>query len=98
LSGQQFAALTGIKYQTFATWAQKRRRQRGAYAQVKVSAQATDKVRWLEAVVEAAQTSDGQSAASLVVQLPGGARLEMTTAKQAGLVVELLRALRQPLC
>ena len=69
LSGQQFAALTGIKYQTFATWAQKRRRQRGAYAQVKVSAQATDKVRGLEAVVEAAQTSDGQSAASLVVQL-----------------------------
>ena len=30
LSGQKFAALAGIKYSTFATWAQKRRRQRGA--------------------------------------------------------------------
>jgi DNA-binding transcriptional regulator YiaG len=28
LSGQRFAALAGIKYSTFATWAQKRRRQR----------------------------------------------------------------------
>ena len=27
LSGKKFAALAGIKYQTFATWAQKRRRQ-----------------------------------------------------------------------
>ena len=26
LTGQKFAALVGIKYQTFATWAQKRRR------------------------------------------------------------------------
>jgi hypothetical protein len=31
LTGQKFAALVGIKYQTFATWAQKRRRARGAY-------------------------------------------------------------------
>jgi DNA-binding transcriptional regulator YiaG len=30
MSGQKFAELVGIKYQTFATWAQKRRRQRGA--------------------------------------------------------------------
>jgi transposase len=30
LSGQKFAALVGIKYPTFATWAQKRRRQRGS--------------------------------------------------------------------
>ena len=29
LPGLKFAELAGIKYQTFATWAQKRRRQRG---------------------------------------------------------------------
>jgi len=28
LNGRKFAELAGIKYQTFATWAQKRRRQR----------------------------------------------------------------------
>ena len=32
LPGLKFAELAGIKYQTFATWAQKRRRQRGDYA------------------------------------------------------------------
>jgi len=31
LSGERFATLAGIKYSTFATWAQKRRRQRDAY-------------------------------------------------------------------
>jgi hypothetical protein len=71
LSGQQFAALTGIKYQTFATWAQKRRRTRGADARGKVPAPAPDPVRWLEAVVEPAPTPGGPSAASLVLQLPG---------------------------
>ena len=35
LTGQKFAALVGIKYQTFATWAQKRRRARGTYPLVK---------------------------------------------------------------
>ena len=34
LSGKKFAALAGIKYPTFATWAQKRRRQRGTYPAV----------------------------------------------------------------
>jgi hypothetical protein len=32
LPGQRFVELAGIKYQTFATWVQKRRRQRGDYA------------------------------------------------------------------
>ncbi|MGH7989146.1 MAG: hypothetical protein ACREDS_02985, partial [Limisphaerales bacterium] len=48
LTGQKFAELVGIKYQTFATWAQKRRRARGAYPAVKRPKQ----LRWLEAVVE----------------------------------------------
>jgi hypothetical protein len=30
LSGQKFAEVLGLKYPTFATWVQKRRRQRGA--------------------------------------------------------------------
>jgi hypothetical protein len=36
LPGLKFAELAGIKYQTFATWAQKRRRQSGAAAAGKV--------------------------------------------------------------
>jgi hypothetical protein len=40
LSGKQFAELTGLKYQTFATWLQKRRRQGQS------SSKPADMVRW----------------------------------------------------
>ena len=50
LPGLKFAELAGIKYQTFATWAQKRRRQRGDDAAGNVTA-AKKSVQWLEAVL-----------------------------------------------
>jgi hypothetical protein len=96
LSGQKFAALVGIKYPTFATWAQRRRRQRGAGSAAKVTATAADKMRWLEAVVEQAQNPGGQSQPVLVLQLPGGVRLEIADLKQVALVAALLRALEKP--
>ena len=92
LSGKKFAALAGIKYQTFATWAQKRRQQSGRTA----ARPTADPVRWLEAVVTTAQTS-GQADATVVrLSLPGGVRLELNDAKQVPLVATLLRALEKP--
>jgi len=88
LPGLKFAELAGVKYQTFATWAQKRRRQRGAYPGVKAPKQ----LRWLEAVVE--QNAGDKS--SLVLELAGGAKVQITDAKQAALAAVLLRALQQP--
>ncbi len=97
LCGQKFAALAGIKYQTFATWAQKRRRQRGAYAPAKVPAKATVGVRWLEAVVDQTQGSAVKADGSLLVlHLPGGARVEIGDLKQVEVAVALLRALHKP--
>jgi|SRR5580704_5099133 hypothetical protein len=90
LSGKKFAALAGIKYQTFASWLQKRR------GQGKSQAKPADTVRWLEAVVEKAQTSGVRSPVALVVELPGGARMEISDATQAGLAASLLRSLAQP--
>jgi hypothetical protein len=95
LSGQKFAELAGIKYQTFATWAQKRRRARGAYP-VKVPARRRDPVKWLEAVVEAAQPAGGKNPLVLVLELPGGAKAEISDARQVVLAAELLRALNSP--
>jgi hypothetical protein len=95
LCGQKFAALAGIKYQTFATWVQKRRRQRGAYPAAKVPAKTLDKVQWLEAVVEKARTG-GKGGLALVLELPGGARVEINDVKQVSLAVALLRALESP--
>jgi hypothetical protein len=37
LSGSKFAELAGIKYSTFATWGQKRRRARSTYAALKLT-------------------------------------------------------------
>jgi hypothetical protein len=96
VSGQKFAELAGIKYQTFATWIQKRRRQDGLPAAAKVLTP-TDKVRWLEAVVEQAQGSPGKAGGSfLVLHLPGGVRVEIGEAKQVELAAALVRALHQP--
>lgn len=57
LTGQKFAEMVGIKYQTFATWAQKRRRTRGAYSAVKRPAP----LRLLEAVVELDRDTEGKA-------------------------------------
>jgi hypothetical protein len=88
LTGQKFAALVGIKYQTFATWAQKRRRARNAYPAVKRPKQ----LRWLEAVVE--QNSGDKR--PLVLELPGGAKVQINNVKEAVLAAALLRALEKP--
>jgi hypothetical protein len=48
-------------------------------------------MRWLETVVEAAQNPCGKKLSVMVVQLPGGARVEVEDEKQAALVKALAR-------
>ena len=93
LSGPKFAALAGIKYPTFAAWAQKRRRARDR--RTTFPAQPKDPVLWLEAVVEAADP-ESQLLPSVGLQLPGGVRLELNDPKQVPLVAALVRALEKP--
>ena len=85
LSGKKFAALVGIKYPTLATWASKRRRERGLPPIVRRS----KAMRLLEAVVE---ESSGDKK-TLVLELPGGAKMEIKDAQQAALAGALLRTL-----
>jgi len=85
LGGPKFAALSGIKYQTFAAWVCQRRWRRGVSAAATVKP--ADRACWLEAVMEPAQNS-----AVMVLHLPGGVRVEQ---KQAALAVVLVRALAQ---
>ena len=93
LSGQKFAELAGIKYPTFATWAQKRRRGRGGGTEASAPVKAADPMHWLEAVVEQAVHSSGQTASAVVLALPGGAGLELNDINQVALAAALLRAL-----
>ena len=98
MSGLQFAEFVGIKYQTFATWAQQRRRRLKTAASSKppVQADAAKQVRWMEAVLEQAQSPTESNESALVVHLPGGARVEVGDLKQVALVAALVRALAQP--
>jgi hypothetical protein len=92
LSGPKFAALVGIKYQTFAAWSLRRRKLNGR----KAAAKPVEQVRWLEAVVDQKQTSIVSKTSPILLQLPGGARLELAHADQASLVAALLRLLEKP--
>jgi len=76
----QFAGQVGVKYSTFASWVQKRRRERGG----------RKGLPWVEVAVEAPRTP---ASAALSVHLPGGARVEIADGAQALLAAELLRAL-----
>jgi hypothetical protein len=91
LSAAKFAALAGLKYSTFAAWVHRRRL--SPAAEEKGSAKPTDPVQWLEAVVEQAQPPGPKNPAVLVLQLPGGARVEVADEKQAALAAVLLRSL-----
>jgi len=91
LSAAKFAQLSGLKYQTFAGWVQKRRQR-----QPKSPAKATDPAKWLEAVVEQAQLPVAHGGAALVLQLPGGVQAELADSKQVPLAAALLRALESP--
>ena len=96
LPGLKFAELAGIKYQTFATWAQKRRRQRGDYAAGKFTA-AKKSVQWLEAVMEPSPGAVVKAGTLfLALHLPGGARVEISDVKQVELAAALVRALQRP--
>lgn len=79
-SAAQFAALTGVKYPTFASRVQKRRRKKETSGRTEVP------LRWMEAV--AAAPADG-----LCVHLPCGARMEIAHGAQAQVSAASLRAL-----
>jgi transposase-like protein len=76
----QFAARLGVKYPTFASWVQQRRKSRGD----------AKSLRWVEATVAAPAHISGKS---LTVQLPGGARMDVGDAAQAKMAAVLLREL-----
>lgn len=63
LSGAEFAELVGVKYTTFATWVQERRRRRGT-----PDGKSAANMRFLEAVVE----TKASPSVLLEIKLPGG--------------------------
>lgn len=91
MSGQAFAQRLGVKYPTFATWVQKRKKARGAYPKG-----GGNRVKAPLALVEAI-VEEGPStglAASLEVEAPGGIKLRVRRREDIALAVELLKFLK----
>lgn len=94
MSGVQFAEYAGIKYQTFATWVQKRKR-----APSKKTAPAKQAVagRWLEAVIGGSEPPESGKS-GLVLELPGGIRMRVEDERQAVLAAAVLRQIGAGRC
>lgn len=106
LSGVAFARLSGINYQTLATWRQQRRRGRGEVRAT--SSRQRQSARWVEAAVDRSlamvtgaspatsallSPACGPASHALEVMLPGGALARMMNPQQAALLAALLKAL-----
>jgi hypothetical protein len=97
MSAAEFADYVGVKYTTFVTWLTKAKKNgrpklESAAEEVPVR-ESPSPVQWVEACVEGLGPSLPKGGGPLVVQLPGGARLEIGDSGQATLAAELLRAL-----
>ena len=86
----KFAEHIGVKYSTFASWVQSRRKQRATVEGGAVRRAEPAALKWVEATVEA---SAAGAIPILVVHLPGGARIEVADASQVPMVAALLRTL-----
>jgi hypothetical protein len=89
MSGVKFAQLAGVKYQTFAVWVQKRRKTRVGQPVVEGP---EGSVSFVEAMVDRGSgiLVEGHG---LVIELPGGARMQVKSPTQLQVAVELLRML-----
>jgi hypothetical protein len=100
ISGPKFAAMVGVKYQTFADWMQRRRQARRSptLGGVKDSGGQAEgaALRWVEAVAPRSAPAETRGAVALRVCLPGGASLEINDERVVPLAAALLRALDTP--
>jgi len=93
VSATKFCAMVGVRYQTFATWVQKRRR--GAKPQT--IAQST-RPCFVEAVRQAPLVVGITGCPALRLHLSCGLSLELAERSQVALAVELIRALGEQSC
>jgi hypothetical protein len=84
-SAAGFAKRTGLKYSTLAGWLARYRRPK--------LVRRAQPLRLLEAVMDPAQSA---VAGTLVLQLPGGVRMEVADETQAALAAMMVRALARP--
>jgi hypothetical protein len=87
LSATKFSAMVGVRYQTFATWVQRRKGRRRGVGRPRGS----KAVRFAEVVPHVVPSEAGSGALRIV--LPGGASFDVVERSQVALAAQLLKAL-----
>ncbi len=88
VAGLPFAKMIGVKYPTFASWVRKRRLARG-HCDCLPAVNAARPMKFAEAVV----ATDASEKTMLLVELPGGARVQVHGLEQMDLLCCLLTRL-----
>jgi hypothetical protein len=95
LSGLKFAELVGMKYGTFATWVQRRRKEQATAADSPGQG-SSGPVRLFEAIVEPrAETALPLAGEGLLIELPGGSRVRVGSPRQLPMAAELIGLVAQ---
>ena len=89
MSGQKFADHCGVKYPTFASWVQKRRRERNEYP----SDHAAPPESLLQSLAEVELAPGKVTSEGLSIEFPGGARLVLNHPGQVSLAAALINNL-----
>lgn len=92
VSGPKFAALCGVKYQTFASWLARRKSRRQSHPKRQPQRPRSTQVQWIEASVQ----SSTASRTGLQLHLPGGVRAQLSNPEHIALAAALVRALDKP--
>lgn len=93
MSGQKFAAHCGVKYTTFASWIQKRRRERNEYPAGHHAPPESLLQSLAEVELTPVKTTNDGSSIELPIELPGGAKLTLNHPEQAPLAAALINNL-----
>lgn len=98
VSAAAFARMAGIKYHTFITWVQKQQRKKERAVSCGTGQNdpggSAKGVRLLEAVTEEESSGRGRRG-GLVVELPGGSRMEVGSPMQMQMAAELVVLIAQ---
>ena len=92
LSGRRFAKMVGIVPVTFSAWVCQRRRNR---AEAKKLSGCSEPIALLEAVLEERNSPLVSVAERIVIELGGGAKVQVSTREQLALIAELVGLLSE---
>ena len=96
VSAARFAKLTGLHYSTFAGWGSRHRKAKAGskLATPPVAPARPTPLRLVEAVIAPAVQNRNPPGPGLLVHLPGGVRLELTSPAQVPLAIALVQGLQ----